>query len=308
MADFKKLKSLSGKKGLQQVNEEVAKVQDTGRKADDRFWSPVVDKAGNGYSVIRFLPKPPNEDLPFVRFYDHGFKGPSGLWYIENSLTTLGQPDPCAEYNSKLWNSVNDDNAPERKQVRTQKRRLHFVSNIFVIKDPVNPDTEGKVYLYKFGKKIFNKISERLEPEFADEEAFNPFDLWEGANFRLKIKNVEGYRNYDSSSFDKPEPLFDDDERLEKIWNEEYSLKEFASSSFFKTYDELKDRLAKVLSENLSTSKILKDEDLSWDEEKTLESPKGGEKSSRSIPLFNKNIDGDEEGDVDMKYFQSLVG
>src|SRR5208337_357175 len=304
--NFKKLKNTSGKAPLKFINEEVAKVNDTGRKADDRFWTPTVDKSGNGYSIIRFLPAPPEEDLPFVKLYDHGFKGSSGLWYIENSLTTLGQPDPLSEYNSKLWNSTTDDNSPERKQVREQKRRLHFISNIYVIKDPSNPDTEGKVYLYKFGKKIFNKISEKLEPEFVDEEAFNPFDLWEGANFRLKIKMVEGYRNYDSSSFDKSEALFDNDDRLEQVWKDEYSLKEFIAPSNFKTYDELKEKLSKVLSEPLSISSIIEKETPSWENDKEGGFlSKGKFLEPKTIPSLR---DLDEDVEDDMAHFQKLVG
>lgn len=305
MVDFKALKNSSGKKSLLYLNEEVAKVNDTGRKADDRFWSPTVDKTGNGFSIIRFLTSPPNEDLPFVRLYDHGFKGPGGLWYIENSLTTLGQSDPVSEYNSKLWNSTADDSSPARKQAREQKRRLHFISNIYVVKDPANPDTEGKVFLYKFGKKIFNKISEKLEPEFADEEAFNPFDLWEGANFRLKIKMVEGYRNYESSSFDKPEPLFNDDDRLETIWKSEKGLKEFIAPSNFKSYDDLKDRLVKVLQEESIPSVKVSEETNLW-----ANAPKGkiqeGISSPRLEPKSILPIEDDEESD--MAFFQKLVG
>jgi hypothetical protein len=299
--DFKKLKSLRGKQSLARLNEEVAKVQETGRKADDRFWSPTVDKSGNGYSIIRFLPAPPNEDLPFIRLFDHGFKGPSGLWYIENSLTTLGQSDPVSEYNSKLWNSTADDNSPARKQAREQKRRLHFISNIYVISDPANPDTEGKVYLYKFGKKIFNKISEKLEPEFVDEEAFNPFDLWEGANFKLKIRHVDGYRNYDRSEFEKNGALFDDDEKLEKIWKSQHGLKEFIDPSNFKTYDELKEKLSKVLSESL-TNKVERDLDsLSLKDEMSFIS-KG--KTLEPMTFSSLNADDDE----DLEFFQKLAG
>jgi hypothetical protein len=301
--DFKKLKSLRGKQSLTRLNEEVAKVQETGRKVDDRFWSPTVDKSGNGYCIIRFLPAPPNEDLPFIRLFDHGFKGPSGLWYIENSLTTLGQSDPVSEYNSKLWNSTVDDSSPARKQAREQKRRLHFISNIYVISDPANPDTEGKVYLYKFGKKIFNKISEKLEPEFVDEEAFNPFDLWEGANFKLKIRHVDGYRNYDRSEFEKNGPLFDDDEKLEMIWKSQHGLKEFTDPSNFKTYEELKEKLAKVMSENI-LNKVEKEPDLLNIKDDTLSSSRGKTLESKSPSSLNMKEDEDE----DLEYFQKLVG
>lgn len=219
----------------------------TQRAEDNRFWEPTVDKAKNGYAVIRFLPSPPNEDMPFVRIWDHGFQGPSGKWYIEKSLTTIGAQDPVAEYNSKLWNVSDDDSSDTRKQARKQKRRLHFISNILVIKDPGNPENEGKVFLYKYGKKIFNMINNLMSPPFEDDAPINPFDLWEGANFRLKIRDVEGYRNYDLSAFATPGPISDNDDELKKIWESEHSLKAFLEPSNFKTYDELKLKLQQVL-------------------------------------------------------------
>lgn len=218
-----------------------------GSDEDNRFWKPSVDKAGNGMATIRFLPAPEGEDMPFVRIFEHGFKGPTGSWYIENSLTTLGKQDPVSEYNSQLWNSTNDDASPARKQVRDQKRRLNFISNILVVKDSANPDNEGKVFLYKYGKKIFDKINEAMNPQFDDEKPMNPFDLWEGANFKLKIRQVEGYRNYDKSEFDSPAPISKDDDQLEKIWKQEHSLQAFLDPSKFKSYDELKAKLARVL-------------------------------------------------------------
>ena len=215
---------------------------------DDRFWKPTVDSAGNGSAIIRFLPPPQNEDVPFVRYWDHGFQGPGG-WYIEKSLTTLGQDDPVSEYNSKLWNSgVESDKDVARKQ----KRRLHYISNIFVIKDPGNPSNEGKVFLYEYGKKIFDKVNDLMHPEFEDEDAVNPFDLWAGANFRLRIRQVEGYRNYDKSDFDTPSALFDDDDKLEKVWQSEYGLSEMVAPDKFKSYAELEARLARVLGHNPS--------------------------------------------------------
>lgn len=219
----------------------------TQRAEDNRFWEPTVDKAKNGYAVIRFLPSPPNEDMPFVRIWDHGFQGPTGKWYIEKSLTTIGAQDPVAEYNSKLWNVSDDDSSPTREQARKQKRRLHFISNILVIKDPGNPENEGKVFLYKYGKKIFNMINNLMSPPFEDDAPINPFDLWEGANFRLKIRDVEGYRNYDLSAFANPGPISDNDDELKKIWESEHSLKAFLEPSNFKTYDELKLKLQQVL-------------------------------------------------------------
>lgn len=214
-----------------------------GPQEDNRFWKPEVDKAGNGYAVIRFLPAPQGEEIPFVRVWDHGFKGPGG-WYIENSLTTLGEKDPVSEYNATLWNSGIEAN---KEIVRKQKRRLSFISNIYVVKDPANPDNEGKVMLYKYGKKIWDKIELAMNPEFEDETSVNPFDLWEGANFKIKIRNVEGYRNYDKSEFEDPAPLLDDDDELERVWKRESSLQEFVDPKNFKSYDELKAKLNKVL-------------------------------------------------------------
>ena len=211
---------------------------------EDRFWKPEVDKAGNGYAVIRFLPAPEGEDLPWVRVFDHGFQGPGG-WYIENSLTTIGQQDPVSEYNSKLWNSGVEAN---KDIARKQKRRLKYIANIVVVSDPKNPDNEGKVFLYQFGKKIFDKITEAMNPQFEDETPVNPFDFWSGANFKLKIRQVEGYRNYDKSEFDSSSPLLDgDDEALETLWKTQHSLVEFVNPKNFKSYDELKARLDKVL-------------------------------------------------------------
>lgn len=244
MVDFAKLKASSGKKSLESLTSELAKVSgNEASRDDDRFWQPTADKAGNGYAVIRFLPAPGDEDVPFVRLFEHGFKGPGG-WYIENSLTTLGKNDPVSDYNTKLWDSGIEAN---KEIARKQKRKLNFISNIYVVHDSGNPDKEGKVYLFKYGKKIFDKLKEAMEPQFEDEEAMNPFDMWGGANFKLKIRQVEGYRNYDKSEFEKPAPLFDDDKELEKVWKSEYSLQEFLDPKNFKSYTELEARLAKVL-------------------------------------------------------------
>lgn len=217
---------------------------------DDRFWKPEVDKAGNGYAVIRFLPAPEGEDIPFIRLWDHGFQGPGG-WYIENSLTTIGKDDPVSEYNTKLWNSGSEAN---KEQARKQKRRLHYIANILVVKDPANPDREGKVFLYKFGKKIFDKINDLMNPQFEDEEPIVPFDMWEGANFKLKIRQVEGYRNYDKSEFDTPSAISDDDSELEKLYNSIHKLQPFLDESNFKSYDELKKKLDRALGINSNTN------------------------------------------------------
>ena len=220
---------------------------ESGSREDPRLWQPTVDKAGNGMAIIRFLPAPSvdGEDaLPWVRVFSHGFQGPGG-WYIENSLTTLNQKDPVSEYNSTLWNSGIEAN---KEIARKQKRRLNYVANVYVVSDPSNPENEGQIRIYKFGKKIFDKITEAMNPEFADETPVNPFDMWEGANFKLKIRNVEGYRNYDKSEFAEKSALLDgDDTKLEALWKQEHSLKEFLDPKHFKPYDLLKARLDKVL-------------------------------------------------------------
>ena len=233
-----KLGSLTAK-----LVKEVEKMNNTGGNTDDRIWKLDVDKGGNGYAVIRFLPAPENEDLPFVKLYSHAFQGPGG-WYIENSLTTLGQKDPVSEYNSLLWNNGTDQG---KETARKQKRKLTYVSNVYVVKDPANPENEGKVFLYKYGKKIFDKLTAAMQPEFEDEEAIDPFDFWQGANFKLKAKNVAGYRNYDSSEFAAVSPLLDDDDALESLWKKQFSLAELVANDQFKTYEELKTRLDYVL-------------------------------------------------------------
>ena len=233
-----KLGSLTAK-----LVKEVEKMNNTGGNTDDRIWKLDVDKGGNGYAVIRFLPAPENEDLPFVKLYSHAFQGPGG-WYIENSLTTLGQKDPVSEYNSLLWNNGTDAG---KETARKQKRKLTYVSNIYVVKDPANPENEGKVFLFKYGKKIFDKLTAAMQPEFEDEEAIDPFDFWQGANFKLKAKNVAGYRNYDSSEFAAVSPLLNDDDALESLWKKQFSLAELVAGDQFKTYEELKTRLDSVL-------------------------------------------------------------
>ena len=214
---------------------------------DERQWKPTVDKAGNGYAVLRFLPTAEGNDLPWVRYWDHGFKGPTGQWYIEKSLTSLKQPDPLGELNSRLWNSGVE---ADKETARAQKRRLKYVANVLVESDPSNPDNEGKVFLYTFGKKIFDKIMDVMQPQFADEDPINPFDFWEGASFKLKIRNVEGYRNYDKSEFATPASLMGgNDSELEQVYEGLHDLNEFIDPANYKTYDELAARLAMVLGE-----------------------------------------------------------
>ena len=215
--------------------------------ADERMWKPTVDQAGNGYAILRFLPAREGAELPWARYWDHGFKGPTGQWYIEKSLTSIGQNDPVGELNSRLWNTGIEE---DKETARRQKRRLHYVSNIFVVSDPGNPENEGKVFMYQFGKKIHDKIMDQMQPEFADEEPVNPFDMWEGANFKLKIRNVEGYRNYDKSEFAKQTQLLEgDDAKLESVYDQMYDLSEFTDPANYKTYDELKTKLSSILGE-----------------------------------------------------------
>ena len=260
---------------LDKLLQESSKLSQGGEQSngpDERIWKPTVDKAGNGYAVIRFLPEPKGEDLPWVRLFDHGFQGPGG-WYIENSLTTLNQKDPVSEYNTELWNNGTEAG---KDQARKQKRRLKYYSNILVVKDPSNPQNEGKVFLYQYGKKIWDKINDLMQPEFEDESPVNPFDFWEGADFKLKIRQVEGYRNYDKSEFDAPSELFDgNDEQLEKVYESLYSLQDLVSPDKFKSYDELKTKLDKVLGLGGSTPRpVYEEEEVPFDTGKTASAPK----------------------------------
>ena len=243
--DFASLKK-NRTKSLDKLNAQLDKI--TTKSYSDpnegKMWKPTRDKAGNGFAVIRFLPAAEGEEMPFVRIWDHGFQGPTGLWYIENSLTTIGADDPVSEFNSKLWNTGVD---ADKEQARRQKRRLKYYSNIYVVKDSANPENEGKVFMYAFGKKIFDKLNDLMNPTFEDEDPVNPFDLWEGANFRLKIRQFEGYPNYDKSEFDAAGPLFDDDEALEGVWKKEHSLQELVDPKNFKSHSELKTKLFRVL-------------------------------------------------------------
>jgi len=277
-----------------------------GSQEDNRFWKPEVDKAGNGYAVIRFLPTPEadgDEGAPYVRIWDHGFQGPNG-WYIEKSLTTLGQKDPVSEYNSQLWNSGIEAN---KELVRKYKRRLSFISNIYVVKDPAHPENEGKVMLYKYGKKIWDKIELAMNPEFEDEKKINPFDLWEGANFKLKIRKVEGYRNYDKSEFEDASPLMNDDEELESLWKQEHSLQTFIQPKEFKSYDELKTRLNKALGLDggisAARSSVTESSAAPWDGESTQAASKPKTAAAKPAPSKMPEMDDDE----DMDFFKKLA-
>ena len=280
--------------------EKIANPTNEKRGDDDRFWKPSVDKAGNGQAVLRFLPAPPGEELPWVRVFDHGFQGPSGKWYIENSLTTINKPDPVGELNSELWNSGIEAN---KEIARKQKRRLSYISNVLVIRDPANPENEGKVFLYKYGKKIFDKVKDVMQPTFEDEKPVNPFDLWEGANFKLRIRQVEGYRNYDKSEFDGPSPLSEDDAELERVWKQAHSLAAFLDPSNFKSYDELKAKLNAVLGSGTRVPSAEKVSPLDAADELFVEQKmKTAAKAADDTPPWN-----DDDTDDNMSYFASLA-
>jgi len=255
---FASMKARRGNTSAAKLVEEINKIDPSSKKRtdDNRFWKPTTDKVGNGYAVIRFLPSREEEDLvvPFVAMYDHGFQGPSGKWYIENSLTTIGKDDPVSEYNQKLWNSGLES---DKEVARRQKRRLHYIANVYIVKDPGAPQNEGQVKLFRFGTKIYQKIKDAMNPPegFEDEKPIIPYDMWEGANFKLKIRKVEGYSNYDTSAFDDQAPLFDDEDKLEKVYNQINPLKSFIDPDgkdhngfpLFKPYNDLKIKLYKVL-------------------------------------------------------------
>jgi len=289
---------------LRQAMESASPAQgDKKTYGDDTFWKPELDKSGNGYAVVRFLPTPEGDEMPWVSYFDHGFQGPGG-WYIEKSLTTIGKKDPVSEYNTSLWNTGIEAN---KEQARKQKRRLHYVSNIFVVSDPKNPDNEGKVFQYRYGKKIFEMLKEAISPAFEDESAINPFDLrGEGANFKIKIRKVDGYWNYDKSEFDSPANLFEDEARLENIAMSTKSLSEIISPSKFKSYEELKEKLDRVLGlagavANSTAESIADDmEEVPWSGVNT--------ETVAEEPVIS-SVESTSEGDEDdaMDYFKKLA-
>jgi hypothetical protein len=310
--DFNALKN-NRKSSFDKLTAEVNKLNQPGQysKDNDLYWKPEVDKAGNGYAIIRFLPPPAGEDIPFVRIWDHGFQGPGG-WFIEKSLTTFGPGtlDPVSEYNSQLWNSGLESN---KEIARKQKRRLSYYSNIYVVSDPNRPENEGKVFLYKYGKKIYEKLNEAMHPPFDEQgrspehpqyapNSFNPFDLWEGANFKLKIRKLDGYQNYDKSEFDKSGALFDDDEKLEALWKTEHSLQELLDPKNFKTYGELKIRLEKALGISVSaSSNPMKEQEESF-------APSHKSASMADIPKANAPWNNaDDDDDEDLSFFKKLA-
>ena len=306
---FASLKKKSGSfdKLTQQI-EKMSKPQGAG--PDERLWKPGVDKSGNGYAVIRFLPEPDGEDLPWAQVWSHAFQGPGG-WYIENSLTTLGQKDPVSEHNRELWNSGLDS---DKDTVRKQKRKLSYYANIYVVQDKANPQNEGKVFLYKFGKKIFDKVMEAMQPEFEDETPINPFDFWQGANFKLKLKKVAGYWNYDSSEFDRPAPLLDDDDAMEAVWKKQYSLTALTAADQFKSYDQLENRLNMVLGKKNPPARY-DEETANEDSDRGSYSPDfNSRQESKPVPANLKEelnnlspTKTDEDEDDALSYFQRLA-
>ena len=263
---------------------------------DERLWKPELDKSGNGYAVIRFLPSPEGEDLPWVKLWNHAFQGPTGQWYIENSLTTIDQKDPVSEYNSKLWNSGVES---DKEIARKQKRKLQYFSNILVVSDPKHPENEGRVFLFRYGKKIFDKMMEAMQPAFEDESPINPFDFWEGADFKLKIRKVDGYWNYDKSEFDKPSPIFKNDDEIEAVWKKQYPLAEFSAESNFKSYDELKKRLDTVLAGTTTVGNVT----TLMEDEPIVSTPTVDTKEE---PAPTPTVTEDDEDDT-MSYFEKLA-
>jgi hypothetical protein len=296
---FTSLSELRKSRGnLENLQKEVEKLANPYKNENEGYWAATLDKAGNSSATLRFLPAPKGEDNPWVMLYTHGFKGPTGKWYIENSRTTLKESDPVAEANSLLWNEGSE---ASKQTARERKRRLSYISNVLVIKDPGNPDNEGKVFLYKYGKKIFDKLADRMNPQFADEEASNPFDFWSGSNFKLRIRKVEGYNNYDKSELDSPSAISETDDEIEAIWVQEKSLTEIVDPKNFKSYDELAKKLNAVLNgtgvataENMAKMRDVASED----------APTGravAPKASKSVTIA------DDDEDDSIAYFASLA-
>lgn len=288
------------KKSADEFNSKIAESVKTANSYQDdkdpRVWYPAVDAAGNGVSVVRFLPPPPGEDEAFVRTWSHFFKGPGGMWYNELSLTTLGLPDPCSEYNNKLWNT---DMEANKKQASAQKRKTNYYTNVHVINDALNPENNGTVKIFKFGPTIYDFIKNKMVPEFSDQTPLPVFDPWAGANFRIRIRKDEhGYRKYDRSEFDLPKPL-GDDAMIEEVWNQQHSLQAFKDPKLFKSYDDLKTRLNRVLGLNTdSTAQESAREQLN-------ETP--APQPHRETPPPAADSIADEEDDDNLNYFSKLA-
>ena len=266
---------------------------------DDRFWKLEADKAGNATATIRFLPRAEGDDLPWVRIFNHGFQGPTGKWYIENSLTTIGENDPVGELNSRLWNTGND---ADKEVARKQKRRLQYYANVLIVSDPKHPENEGQVRLYKFGKKIFDKIMDKARPTFEDETPVNVFDLWEGADFKLRQRKVEGYPNYDQSVFNAPAPIAEDEEEILKVVNAQHKLSEFLDKKNFKTYEELSRKLVSVLNSEMAapapSAANMDDEDSDY-------TPPVRQAAKPVVKISKPADDGDD--DEAMSYFKKIA-
>ena len=302
-SDLKKQSSLGSL--TSKLVKEVEKMNNTSSGADERLWKPEMDKTGNGYAVIRFLPAPDGEELPWAKMYSHAFQGPGG-WYIENSLTTSGGKDPVSEYNRELWNSGNE---ADKDTVRKQKRKLSYYANIYVVQDKANPQNEGRVFLYKFGKKIFDKVMEAMQPEFEDETPINPFDFWVGANFKLKLKKVAGYWNYDSSEFAASAPLLDDDDAMEALWKKQYSLAELVAADQFKSYDQLQNRLQMVLGRK-SSNRPLDEETDNEDNDRGSYAPDfSSRRAEETVAAATKpSVESASQDEDDaLSYFQKLA-
>ena len=292
--DFDQLKtSSSGFDKLTKALEENLNPEDSKKSnkyQDERLWKPELDKTGNGYAVLRFLPATSGEDMPWVRLWSHAFQGPGG-WYIENSLTTLGHKDPVSEENTRLWNTGVES---DKGIARNRKRKLSYYANVYVVSDPTHPENEGQIKLFKFGKKIFDKITEAMQPAFEDETPINPFDFWKGANFKLKIRKVDGFWNYDKSEFEGVSAIADNDDNIKAIWEKQYPLKPFLETSNFKSYEELKEKLNLVITGTKSTDTV-ENVDLPSTSTGTVKSQDGTSKATAS------------ESDDTLDYFSKLA-
>ena len=293
--DFNKLKSSqSNFDAITKALETKLSPEDQSNKnkyQDDRLWKPELDKTGNGYAVIRFLPASNNEEMPWQRVWSHAFKDQGG-WYIENSLTTLNHKDPVSEDNTRLWNTGVDS---DKDIARKRKRKLSYYANIYIVSDPKHTENEGKVFLYKFGKKIFDKITEAMQPAFEDEKPINPFDFWKGANFKLKIRKVDGYWNYDKSEFESVAQMLPTDEEIKSVWEKQYALKPFVDPSNFKTYDELKEKLNRVITGMQSTVTVDK-----------VDLPPQTSTTSVEMPKVEESKPASDEDDT-LSYFSKLA-
>lgn len=309
-SNFSELRKSRGN-GISNLLKEVEKLSSAGNSSDDgTYWQPEVDKVGNGQAVIRFLPAAPDNEYPWVRVFSHGFKNKaSGKWFIDNCPTTLSMECPVCAANNELWNTGTKEN---QDIVRERKRKLHYVANILVIKDSKNPDNEGKVFKFKFGTKIFEKIKNAMQPQFEDETPIDPFDFWEGANFKLKICKVEGYRNYDRSEFESPSPIADSDAEIEEIWKKEHDLKELVSESQFKSYKELEKRLNSVLGNTVAVPSAQEQAEAELDQyvDNTPRAPQRSGQPKPSVPP-RKQVEvpaiGGGSDDDDEAYFASLL-